>query len=224
MENTEQQVENNNEENETKQVQSSRPVVYSNLLKKLRESNTQTNTNNEINTEIKLPVLKPTKTRGLKNNSKFNSKDNMDRLPRLSKEEFMQELTKCKKLFMNELKQYLVEEIKTRDANETNETNDLNETNETNKSNKSKTNNKEKANKLKMTNLARIQNGSTSVNIIRTICSRNENLKMIWMEKLITNRGMNFLSDLTNFMNKYDITTSYKSPKVILLHSPYLMV
>ena len=47
---------------------------------------------------------------------------------------------------------------------------------------------------------------------------------MVLVEKLITNREMDFLTKLSDFISKYDIRTTYKSPTVILFHSPYLMV
>lgn len=222
----------NEKEIEVKQVQDIMPpppVLYSNLLKKIKEES-QVSSNNDEQNNSEIKTSKPLKTRGFKKsentniNKKHNFKknynlNNNDVLPRLDNEKFKQELIKYQKLFMNELKQYLSEEIKTRDSKESNEINGTNESKE-----KSNVSEKKRVNKSKMTNLERIQSGSTSINIVRTICSRSDDLKMVWVEKLITNREMDFLTKLNDFISKYDIKITYKSPKVILFHSPYLMV
>ena len=196
-------------------------VAYLDLVKKLREPTEPTEPK-----EPTKPESKP-KIRGLKNVSILQNKSNtkhqnqiyseprlsrlsrLPRLPRLSSEDYLQRLIGCQTLFMNELKLYLKEEIKTNEK-------------ETNTTDKSKL--KSKPSKVQMTNLEQIQCGSRSINIIRVINSRVEPQKMIYFVNLLKNRQMNFVEHLSEFMNKYNIRTTYKSLNTILLHSPYIMV
>lgn len=214
MENIQEQ--NQNQEQVQVDVQSvPTTVAYLDLVKKLRQLREQTeptepikSVQEETRQETK-HVSKP-KVRGFKNVSKSQKHTNTipqnqtDSKSRLSPEEYQKRLVGCQTVFMNELKTYLKEEVKTREK---------------------KTTDKPKSNKVQMTNLEQIQSGSTrSVNIVRVINSRVEPSKMVYFENLLKNRQMNFVEHLSEFMSKYDVRTTYKSLNTILLHSPYIMV
>ena len=175
------------------------PVVYFDLVTKLKQAQ------NDIQEEVKelkeLKELKEVKE-VKKSNNFIKSKPQIENnfKPRLSAEEYKKRLENCQNVFINELKIYLSEEIKTREEQKT------------------------KSKKHKITNLEQIQNGYTNINIIKIINSRIEDSKLEYLENLIRNRQMNFFAFLEEFMNKYNVKTTYKSPRVILLHSPYMMV
>jgi hypothetical protein len=218
------------------QTQSSNPnhVSYMELLHKMRH--TEETENPEQKDENK-QSSKPIKTRGFKRTTnsgekkyKFNKKQHsnnvgvqkLPRLPRLTKEEFQLELEKCQKVFMNELKKYLFEEVKTREITEVKDNNQTN--NKDNENNENNKNTKTKSKKQKMNNLERIQSGSSSVNIVRIIGSRIETSKQMWIKKMIRIKQNDLMTSLSEYMEKYNVSVSYKTPNVILLHSPYLMV
>jgi hypothetical protein len=191
---------------------------YLNLVKKLREVQKQSNqvqedVQEELQEESKNEVKEETKPkiRGLKTNSKPQT-NFRPRIQKLSSEEYQKKLINCQTIFMNELNRYLKEEIKTNEKQEQ-------ETNES-----KKITDKVKFSKRQTTNLERIQNGSGCVNIIRIISSRVESSKMEYFENLIKNKQINFVYYLGEFMNKYDVRTTYKSLNTILLHSPYIIV
>lgn len=208
------------------QVQSVPPTVaYLDLVKKLRQMREQTEQTEPTEPVKPVQESKP-KVRGFKNQSKpqkqsnakaQNQTDAKPRMPRLSPEEYQKRLVGCQTVFMNELRTYLKEEVKTREK-------ETKETGETGKSEETKTTDKPKSKKSQMTNLEQIQSGSRSVNIIRVINSRVEPSKMVYLENLLKNRQMNFVEHLSEFMSKYNIRTTYKSLNTILLHSPYIIV
>ena len=124
----------------------------------------------------------------------------------------------CQKVFFEELKKYFGEITDIKEKSTNSDTQTQAQTQAQTQETKSKTK------KLQITNLERLQNGSMNVNIIRTICSRITDNKLDFIEKLITNRQMNFTDVLVNYTAKYNLMTTYKSSKVILLHSPYIHV
>jgi len=207
-----------NQEQNKELIQSVPTKTYFDLVKKLRQMKEQTE---QIEpSELVQEETKP-KTRGFKNVSRTekqsntitqNQTDTKPRLPRLSPEEYQKRLVVCQTVFMNELKVYLKEEFK------------IKETRETEKDDKTKTIYRHKSNKVQMTNLEQIQSGSRSVNIVRVINSRVEPHKMVYFENLLKNRQMNFIEHLSEFMDKYNVRTTYKSLNTILLHSPYIIV
>lgn len=198
-------------EKEVVQKTQPNPVVYSDLLKKIRQ--TETDLDNQTKPTKVTNRLNPKPNS--KSNSKSNGKFNKSQLPRLSKEDYQRELENCQKVFMNELKRYLVENVSEKRTNQN--TQEI-------KDKKYSTNYDLKSKKQQITNMEKINNGINSINIVRVICSRVEGNKLDFIEKLITNRKMNFFETLTDYMAKFNIMTTYKSPKVILLHSPYLKV
>lgn len=232
MENTQEQNQEQNQEQVQVEVQSvPTTVAYLDLVKKLRQMREQTEPTESVQEETiqeTKQVSKP-KVRGFKNVSKSqkntntrpqnqtDTKQRLSRLPRLSPEEYQKRLVGCQTVFMNELKTYLKEEVKTREK-------ENKETGEAGKSEEYKTTDKPKSKKVQMTNLEQIQSGSRSVNIVRVINSRVEPSKMVYFENLLKNRQMNFVEHLSEFMSKYDVRTTYKSLNTILLHSPYIMV
>lgn len=219
-------MENIQEQNQEQVLVQSVPtsVAYLDLVKKLRQLREPTEP-----TEPEKHVLEETrheskpKVRGFKNVSKpqkqsntipQNQTDAKPRMPILSPEEYQKRLVVCQTLFMNELKTYLKENVKTREK----------ETSEAGKSEETKTIDTHLPKKVQMTNLEQIQSGSRSVNIVRIINSRVEPSKMVYLENLLKNRQMNFVEHLSEFMSKYDVRTTYKSLNTILLHSPYIKV
>jgi hypothetical protein len=213
-------MENIQEQNQEQVLVQSVPttVAYLDLVKKLRQLREQTE---PVQEECKQEP-KP-KVRGFKNVSKpqkqtntrpQNQTDAKPRMPRLSPEEYQKRLVGCQTVFMNELKIYLREEVKTKEK----------ETSEAGKLEETKTTNKPQPKKVQMTNLEQIQSGSRSVNIVHIINSRVEASKMVYFENLLKNRQMNFVEYLSEFMSKYDVRTTYKSLNTILLHSPYIIV
>ena len=84
---------------------------------------------------------------------------------------------------------------------------------------------------IKKTNLDKILGGQ-GVNIIKIITDRcqsrltdkNTNDELKYLDNLVTNKQMNFVKTLSNYMNKYDVLTTFKGKNNIVLHSPYLMV
>ncbi len=225
------------------------PVIYSDLLKRLRqtqaesikltestestESSGQSAQSGQSGQSAQTKSDKSVKSsnqsksknvRGFKNNSKYNN-NNHTQLPRLSKEDYQKELENCQKVFMNELKVYLVEEFKEKEKQTTQETNNLG--NNESKDVKDAKNTKSKDSKSKkppMTNMERISKGIINVNIVRVICSRVEGNKLDFIEKLIVNGQMDFVGKLGEYLAKYHIMTTYRTPKAILLHSPYIKV
>ena len=213
-----QEMENIQEQVQTTSVPT--PVVYLDLVKKLRQLKEQTEpvqeeikelTNEEIKPRMK-KVINKFKIQKQTNSEVQNQTNYKPRLPKLPFEEYQKKLMSCQELFMNELKTYLKEEIKTK------------ETNEDAKTNETKTHNKSKFKKRQMTNLEKIQSGATNVNIIRVITTRVEPSKMEYLDNLLKNRQMNFIGYLSEFMCGYNIKTTCKSFNTILLHSPYIMV
>lgn len=216
MENIQEQ---NKEQIENQSVPSA--VAYLDLVKKLRQMREPEETIQETKPKIRglKNVSNPQKKYNTKQQNQTSFKPRLSRLsklPRLSPEEYQKRLIGCQTVFMNELKVYLKEEIKTKEK----------ESNEVKKSEETKTTDKPKPKpiKVRMTNLEQIQSGSRSVNIVRVINSRVEPQKMVYFENLLKNRQMNFSEHLSEFMNKYNVRTTYKSLNTILLHSPYIMV
>ena len=204
----------NIQEQNLEQVKIQSTVAYSDLVKKLRQISEPKELIEQVQEKPKtkgfINVSKTQKQSNTMPQNQTDTKPRLPRLPRLSHEEYQKRLTICQSVFMNELKVYLRDEIKTK------------ENNEVKKSEKTKTT--DKPNKIQMTNLEQIQSGSRSVNIIRVINSRIEPSKMVYFINLLKNRQMNFVEHLTEFMDKYNVRTTYKSLNTIILHSPYIIV
>ena len=220
---------NNNTQNEdNKEIQTKynqNPVVYSSLLSKLRQNvkqiNHETEQNKETNT-LNNNEQRP-KVRGFKNSNKkqnLDQKQNLDKKqnldqkqnePRLSTEEYLYELKKCQKAFFVELSDYLKEEILIKQKTDDDK--------------------KKEITTIKKTNLDKILDGQ-SVNIIKIVTNRyqskitdkNKNDDLKYLDNLITNRQMNFVKTLSNYMDKYEVLTTFRGKNNIILHSQYLMV
>ena len=217
-------MENNQEQNQNQEQVQSVPttVAYVDLVKKLRQMREQTEPTEptEPTEQVQKETKQVAKSQKQSNTQTQNQTYSKPRLPRLSPEEYQKKLVGCQIVFMNELKIYLREEVKIKEK----ETNEVEKSGEAEKSKKSKTTDKPKSMKVQMTNLEQIQSGSRRINIIRVINSRVEPSKMVYFENLLKNRQMNFVEHLSEFMDRYNVRTTYKSLNTILLHSPYIMV
>lgn len=195
-------IENTNENKIEEKIK--KTITYSNLFKKNEEQNLQLEIQNTENTEIK-QIIKP-KIRGSKNNLKNNNYyQKKNNFKKLTTEEYLNKLKNCQIVFINELNKYLREIIERTEKIK-------------------KEGDKKEFKKNKITNLERIQNGVSSVNIIRVISNRIEPSKLEFLNNLIKNKQIGFINLLTEYMNKYNVNLTYKSPNVILLHSPYIIV
>ena len=214
------------------------PVVYSSLLSKLRQNNgmvvsvqdnnqdtnQDTNQNNNLqeqhgndknkrgfkprqNGQKPQPKKNGQQTQqGFQRNYKNN---NQPRQPRLSPEDYLDELKNCQKLFFVHLAEYLKEEFIVKSKPEDDK--------------------KKEIKIIKKTNLSRIQ-GGLGVNVMRIFLDKNENSEqkyitgLGYLDNLVSNRQMNFVETLTNYMNKYGISTSFRGKNNIMIHSPYILV
>ena len=201
------------------------PMTYANLLTKLRndsESNTSISNDNIVN--LNTNTNTSTYNYGNKNlKPRFVKQYNNKKNPRLSPEEYSNELKKCQKLFFVNLAKYLKEEIVI----------------------KTKPDSKNTTQTIKKTNLQKIQDGS-SVNIMKIFLNKNHDDKidentshdvnpvvnpqnkyidgLEYFDNLISNRQMNFVETLSDYMSKYGVITTFKGKNNILIHSQYLIV
>ena len=146
-----------------------------------------------------------------------NNYRNQQSQQRLSPEAYLNELKNCQKTFFVHLAEYLKEEITIKSKSE----ND--------KKKESKEDKKKEYIVVKKTNLERIQGGN-SVNVMKLFLNISDSTdqKYItglgYLDNLVSNRQMNFFETLSNYMNKYNIVTSFRGKTNIMLHSPHLMV
>ena len=212
------------------------PVVYADLLSRFRQnSNVGHNTLNDVdakdvdakNAKDVEQVNQTQKNESNKNkrgftprqngqkprqngqDKQYTQKDTQQKQPRLSQKDYLYELKNCQKSFFLHLEEYLKQEVL----------------------DKSKTNDDKKEVKvIKKTNLQRIQNGSPGVNVMRLFLDKTENsqqkyiTELKYLDNLVTNRQMNFVETLSNYMDKYGVVTSFKGKNNIMIHSPYLVV
>ncbi len=142
--------------------------------------------------------------------SNFKPKFQQNQTPRLSPEEYMEELKKCQNTFFKYLGEYLREEVVMKPKQE-----------DTKKDSGKK--DAKQAKPVKKTNLQRIQDGQ-SVNILRAIKEKEQNSDLKYLDNLVTNRQIDFVKNLAEQMSRACVCTNFKGKYTIMLHSPYLMV
>lgn len=181
---------------------------YSNLLDKLRAEVEEKERNNEKNKNTS--NVKQNKENNFskktftKQNHDNKQSNNYEKLHKLSKVEYLEELKKCQKAFFNYLMEYLKEEVNVK----------VEESEPVNKKNPVKF--------IKKTNLNRIQSGS--VNIIKAVKKLEKDEDLKYLNNLIQNRSMNFVQTLGTNMEKYGLMTTFRNKDTIWVHSPYYKV
>jgi hypothetical protein len=197
------------------------PVVYASLLSKLRQhTDVATSTNehvpintNQNNDDKNKREPKPRQNGQYQQDFQRNNRNQQGQpmQPRLSPEDYGNELKKCQKVFFVHLSEYLKEQVIIKSKPEEDK--------------------KKEVKVIKKTNLERIQNGS-SVNVMKLFLNNSENTNqqqkyingLEYFDNLISNKQMNFFETLSNYMDKYNVVTSFRGKNNILIHSPYLMV
>lgn len=132
------------------------------------------------------------------------------RYPRLSPEEYKEELKNCQKAFFVHLVKYLKEEFVVEQKLDDDK--------------------KKEVKIIKKTKLERIQNGY-GVNVMRLFLNKGENSQeqkyiddLKYLDNLVSNRQMDFVNTLSIYMSKYGLATSFRGKNNIMIHSPYLVV
>ena len=207
------------------EIKSPKPIVYANLLAKLRIQvgivpNTNSQRTNELtsteNTNQKIPnrFRKDGKTNQKTFQKKQDTAPNTtpnttsNPLPRLSTSEYLDELKKCQKVFFTYLTTYLKEEVSIKVSEPI--------------TNSTSNDKKNPIKFIKKTNLLRIQSGS--VNIIKVIRELEQDGDIKYLDDLIKNRSMDFVQTLRTQMEKYGIVTTFRNKNTIWIHSPYIIV
>lgn len=247
----EQQVQEANSELGSEEVEiviTKTPVVWGNLVQKLRQVNGETNreqvqNSSQENSQENSQKVKP---RGFgnrnfnsgtretvkgKNPDRKGSFKNCQDKPRLSGEKFEQELNKCKKTFYTHLNEYLKEEVQMEVKTENPDSK------------------KQSGPKLvKKTNLQRIQDGMVTLNVLRAMRDRefksylqahqqaHHQLEqteskqityddfesgLVFLDELVANRRMNFVFELAEYLAKFNIVITQRG-KTLMAHSVYL--
>lgn len=156
------------------------------------------NINSDTNTTNNKKIFTPTET-------KYHQIAK-PRYYRLSPEEYLTRLENCQKSFFAHLNEYLKKEAVM----------------------KSKSDDNLKI--TKTTNLEKIKCGQ-NVNVMKLFL--NDDIKypqhkyikdLKYLDNLVSNKEMNFVLNLSNYMSAYGISTSFKGKNYIILHSPYVMV
>ena len=74
---------------------------------------------------------------------------------------------------------------------------------------------------VKRTNLERIQ-GGVSVNVMKVVKEKEQDEDLRYLSNLVSNRGMNFVDKLSEWMGKANVVTTFRNRDTIWIHSPYL--
>ena len=137
--------------------------------------------------------------------TKQTNKNYQTRLPMLSAKEYSNELVKCQNKFFVHLSEYLNEQVVTRPKLDNS------------KDKKSQ----ELVKSVKRTNLERIQ-GGVSVNVMKVVKEKEQDEDLRYLSNLVSNRGMNFVDKLSEWMGKANVVTTFRNRDTIWIHSPYL--